>query len=82
MHLNAFCCCDFSKRVPPKTKISLNILGWFVLIVVFCQVYDEKDYRRARFVGRQKEVSFGGDSSNLYESVPSSVTQVTLFVLR
>lgn len=40
-----------------KTRISLNILGWFVLIVFFCQVYDENDYRRARFVGRQKEVS-------------------------
>lgn len=49
---------DFSKWVPQNQKIKLNILGWFALIVFFCQVYDENDYRRARFVGREKEVSY------------------------
>lgn len=27
-----------------------------IMMVFFCQVYDEDDYRRARFTVRQKEV--------------------------
>lgn len=37
---------------PPKTIIVKHS----VVLFFFCQVYDENDYRRARFVGRQKEV--------------------------
>lgn len=47
-----FACSDLSKRLPRKQ----NPFFFVNVDVFFCQVYDENDYRRARFTGRQKEV--------------------------
>lgn len=43
---------------PPKSKCREIFLVGLYWLLFFCQVYDENDYRRARFVGRQKEVSW------------------------